>query len=872
MTQHRLSPSHRPQAPMPATNRSSNRCANRPSNRLTPCPIHPPAAQRSAGPATRRPRPVAQAAALASLLLLGACNDDGAETSSAPTPTPPATVSQTVKVIDGAIRGAVVCLDKNNNGACDSGEPGGTTAADGTVSFTVDAADANKHPVLALVGTDAVDADHGPVTVAYSLSAPADQPAVVSPLSTLVVAQAAGSGQSTAEAALAVQQALGLSSNALADFTLPGAERAAGDAARLLVLAAQQQLSATADARASDGSVLAKADLARAVQTTLLNNLPALANALATSGLTPASSATERAAALGAAATGFATTQGLNASNAGAVVAMAKIPTTPESSNTPAAAGLTLRWFEYSDAGNYFFRQFKSTAEQNTVVNGKRRFTEYREQSRSSNGVNTAYMQWGEGLNNLARNLRYWNGSAWFDCPTEHVHEATAWDAQGRSSSAYCGVFSSSNQRRARDISGLKMVDVVKEIRAFPLKDGTLNYANWGPDPSTHAAALAGNFPAGSLLYHYTGTDTNAVDQHGTALGDAYMPYVAAVAAGSSNECNQVTPSNSWLWQETNTTSLDTLIARNTGTPCVYSPRSTSTGTVPNEWWGASTVTVGDYPVVYNDPDGYFRSHVRQLRASFVSGGSTVRYWSCLRRANDGSPRNCSSLGTGSYRIDTLGNSRVLRFNGLPAEAASMLFDRTFVEIGGQVWHGSRSRPQVSAQQRLNLQATQALFTALGIPAPRSGAPLTADSLLRDYTSHAARVNTGGIGWVNRGALGFMAQQANGVVGAWTLSATGSPRAQTFWFFEDGRYVMADPMGDTGPNRCGPSGYEVGTYRYEGGRLSITGISLDTNLCAGLHDSTDGSRFDAALSLSADGQRAVVTHREGTDTLYRLRP
>ena len=78
-----------------------------------------------------------------------------------------------------------MCLDKNGNGLCDSGGPSAVTAADGSATLTVPAADANKSPMLALVGTDTVDADHGPVTVAFSLQAPADKPAVVSPLSTL---------------------------------------------------------------------------------------------------------------------------------------------------------------------------------------------------------------------------------------------------------------------------------------------------------------------------------------------------------------------------------------------------------------------------------------------------------------------------------------------------------------------------------------------------------------------------------------------------------------------------------------------------------------------------------------------------------------
>ena len=85
-------------------------------------------------------------------------------------------MEQTIRVIDGPIKGALVRLDANNNGVCELGETQGTTAADGSVTLSMPAADAGKYPVLALVDTDAVDADNGPVTIAFSLRAPPRPP------------------------------------------------------------------------------------------------------------------------------------------------------------------------------------------------------------------------------------------------------------------------------------------------------------------------------------------------------------------------------------------------------------------------------------------------------------------------------------------------------------------------------------------------------------------------------------------------------------------------------------------------------------------------------------------------------------------------
>lgn len=65
------------------------------------------------------------------------------------------------------------------------------------------------------------------------------------------------------------------------------------------------------------------------------------------------------------------------------------------------------------------------------MVDGKREYAEYREDSRGSGGSVTSYTQWGEGLKNSARNQIVWTGTEWFDCPTVPVHEATPWDASG---------------------------------------------------------------------------------------------------------------------------------------------------------------------------------------------------------------------------------------------------------------------------------------------------------------------------------------------------------------------------------------------------------------------------------------------------------
>ena len=144
--------------------------------------------------------------------------------------------------------------------------------------------------------------------------------------------------------------------------------------------------------------------------------------------------------------------------------------------------------------------------------------------------------------------------------------------------------------RTVRDISGMKMEDVVCEICAYPLEDTAGKFAAWRPDPVVHAARLAGTFPVGSQLRHYT-------DSSGRAD---------------------------------------------------------------------------------------LRGGVQSLQASFTSGNG-VKYWLCLRRVSVGSPRNCEAAGAGSYRIETRGDARVLRFANPPARAASLGYVRIMVERDGQI-------------------------------------------------------------------------------------------------------------------------------------------------------------------------------------------
>jgi mono/diheme cytochrome c family protein len=191
--------------------------------------------------------------------------------------------------MDGLIKNALVCVDSNANGLCDTSEVQGRTDANGQVTLTVPAADVATAKLVAMVGTDAIDADTGAVTTAYTLTTPVGKHGVISPLTTLAQAKidadrAAGKTTSADDADAYVQTALTLKVSVFDNFVAKRASNAdfkkAGDVAHSLAVTAQISncgWSAHTDDMAHDG---AEAEAAHAneihIQTGMLDKLGAI--------------------------------------------------------------------------------------------------------------------------------------------------------------------------------------------------------------------------------------------------------------------------------------------------------------------------------------------------------------------------------------------------------------------------------------------------------------------------------------------------------------------------------------------------------------------------------------------------------------------
>ncbi len=128
------------------------------------------------------------------------------------TPTTPATFTTLNGVVaDGYIQGAIVCLDKNTNLLCDTGETQAVTNTKGEFTLKdVNTNDVANFPVIAIVPVGAIDQDDpaNPITKSYTLTAPIGKHAFISPITSLVKAHQDYSALSLDEASQEVASQL----------------------------------------------------------------------------------------------------------------------------------------------------------------------------------------------------------------------------------------------------------------------------------------------------------------------------------------------------------------------------------------------------------------------------------------------------------------------------------------------------------------------------------------------------------------------------------------------------------------------------------------------------------------------------------------
>jgi trimeric autotransporter adhesin len=652
------------------------------------------------------------------------------------TPPAPTTTAVVTSVIDGALKNATVCMDKNSNGMCDPGEVQGKTDVAGNVTLAVPNADVGKFPLLAMVGTDAVDADNGTVTVAYTMSAPATKAALISPLTHLVQEAVASTGVTVAEAESAVQSSTGITASLFQDFTkVPAPTDGSPSAkvvARMAVVTTQAQVSnlaSTVGTPAIDNAPITQADINRAINQRLLQILPALVAALSDPANATLTTAAKEAAVLAALSGSLLTTASMptlvainnqQTSNVSAGTSTGTVTAAP-----PTAGFIQLSNLTYTNTTNWFTRLFTGSLAQNTPdASGNNRFADRK--YRSNNGV---IAQWNFGNDPQSQANLHWTGSAWEACGLNFESTSTARDAAGNNTSNYCNNYAINKTNRVTlEVGGKSIKQVYDQIRSA-------GYTNISIANSDIALGSA-TFPTGSQVFYQTQTPQTVPQAYSPGPNSYVYNFSPAISAGGDGRtqaagvgCNSpefsVNPS-------IRTATLEGMVAAFKGTPCSFAgPGSFVTNGVTytspdtaNEAWGGTTLPIATLGNVGGAPTAFYTGNTR-IRLAFAGTGSNpVTYYACKERFNNFSTRNCTVIGTGNYTITTLGDARVMTLSNPPAQAAPFTFTRTFVQRGGQVFYGYQDKLTVSTAARLNTTASNALLAQLGLPAVNPEVPL----------------------------------------------------------------------------------------------------------------------------------------------------
>ncbi len=640
-------------------------------------------------------------------------------------------------VIDGAIRNALVCMDKNRNGDCDASEPQGRTDASGNVTLKVDKADVGKFPLLTLVGTDAVDADHGPVTEPFAMTTPPGKSSVISPLTTMV-AQAMETGATEAEAEATVKGQTGITVSLFEDFVKvgkPATGQNPGDVARMIIVTTQEQnkrLQTSVGTQALDGSTISKQDLQKAVFKKVLQILPEVVtqmNNASGAGDQKAKEAAVRAQIVSSLmdANALKTEVALDKQLAKEVAAGPQ-PYVP-------VASFNIDRLNYLDASNWSMRAI-GTSLAGATPDANKLIRVFDRRVRANAGQ---IAKWNFGTNPGDQSILHWTGSEWVNCALNFEFTATLRDLQGNNSSNYCNNYSlTSSNRISMDVSDKSMLTVYNDAVAA----GYTNYT------ISNASSVLGTakFPANAFLYHQTQTSTATALGYNPTSNARVFNYSAAVSAGGDGRLQA--PGTSCNLTEYSvgpvipTTTLEGLVAAFSGQPCVYGQSSfvsgpttfyeggTQNSSFTSKTYGNSTLSIGTIGTVStgSTPTAFYTGN-KLIRLGFTGTGTNpVTYYSCDQRFINGSTRNCQPIGSGNYTITTVGDARVMTFSNPPA--TSLGSDRIFVQRNGLVYFGFKDKLTVSRIVRLNSTASVALLAQLGMPAidPEAPQPLTAAS------------------------------------------------------------------------------------------------------------------------------------------------
>jgi hypothetical protein len=627
---------------------------------------------------------------------LAACGGGGGSTASQPVPAADAPVNTKTtivsEVIDGAIEGAIVCLDKNQNSECDADEPQGKTGKDGKVSFDIDKADAGKYPLVAFVGADAIDAEHGRVGTPFVMTTIASETSMITPFTTMVH-QTTENGATKEEAIKSVEDLTGIKGGLFKDPTKDPSSKAL---ARLIVLFNQQvtdMMSSAIGVEGLDKKKITQNDIIKMSKSKGMELLPSI---VANLGTDVSADAQKQAAA------SIVSSANLTKENAKDIAILARAAQNAPTSGVKIVLGPYLRNLEYTDSLNYYARysNWVSVESDSKIWSTDRRY-------RSQDGKIAKWAWPGGNIPNLTNT--HFNGKVWRQCLPNHLTPSTILSTTRDSRSTsydYCdGYEKGVSTTKFVDISNQSMLGVYNLMR----NGGLLNMSVQNPEVVFGGEA----FPAGSYLMVLTGTSTSA------ALMYPEKPYRGwSVMSGpvGGDVCSDGSVSK--------IKTLESFVSQFNAKDCDVSGRDPIDGNyIPvtadkeaaTRWTKLFELATLPGPVVSMPSPSYLNGKTI-IAAGFPDPQrKRVNYYKCSQRSSDGTLRACVQIHEGSYSFEQRGDARVLSLNNLPVVINPAGWYRVPVERKGYVYAGTQSMLSTYTHGRFNVIGSKAFAEKLGI-------------------------------------------------------------------------------------------------------------------------------------------------------------
>jgi trimeric autotransporter adhesin len=336
-----------------------------------------------------------------------------------------------------------------------------------------------------------------------------------------------------------------------------------------------------------------------------------------------------------------------------------------------------LRIFTFTDAANYNWR---TTYGDSSQLDAQGYYLVSEDREIRSAGV----------LQPFQRNRLYWTGSQWFDCGNSGV-VISRQNSVAPFDSVFCQSYADEGRPSVRaTLDGMRMSDVLRDLRRYGTNDGTFQHRNWGPDPAVHTQLASAFFPPGSEFIYGTFVRQSTPPAIASGAGDR----VRVPPADTSQ------PFDTWPFAA----SLDEMIAR-------Y-PGNINGGTLN----GATAFWVWGYDLPV-PPAPEYTTRV-EIRVAFDTNGQRARFYRNYKSASTGFTTAYVTLLDTSYSIETIGGKRLLRFAAMPENfERDFLFERRFAEHNGAVHYAFKDSVTTQPQRnvRLNGTARDALFGVLGL-------------------------------------------------------------------------------------------------------------------------------------------------------------